>query len=83
MEIELLPGEEVRDVVGYEGLYKVTSNGSVYKIGPDGNVVKKLRVNRNAPAYIKVPLSKNGKRTWRGTHQLVAIAFILFFPHHP
>ena len=23
MEIKLLPGEEVKDVVGYEGLYKV------------------------------------------------------------
>jgi hypothetical protein len=36
MEIELLPGEEVKDVIGYEGLYKVTSYGGIWKLGPDG-----------------------------------------------
>ena len=76
MEIELLPGEEVRDVVGYEGLYKVTSYGGVYKIGLDGQVVKKLRVNRIGAAYVRIPLNKNGKRVWLGTHQIVAKAFI-------
>ena len=76
MKIELLPGEEVKDVVGYEGLYKVTSYGSVYKMGPDGNVVKKLRVNRDGAAYVRIPLSKSGKRVWLGTHQIVAKTFI-------
>jgi hypothetical protein len=46
MEIDLLENETVADVVGYEGLYKVTSNGGIWKIGADGNVIKKLRVNR-------------------------------------
>jgi hypothetical protein len=76
MEIELLPGEEVRDVVGYEGLYKVTSFGGVYKLGPNGTVVKKISVYREGSAYVRIPLRKNNKRKWQGTHVLVAKAFV-------
>lgn len=76
MEIKLLPGEEVRDVVGYEGLYKVTSLGGVFKLGPDGNVVKKITVYRENVPYVMIPLRKEGKRKWHYTHKLVAKAFV-------
>lgn len=76
MEIKLLPGEEVRDVVDYEGLYKVTSHGGVFKLGPDGKIVKNISVYRENVPYVTVPLRKEGKRKWYYTHKLVAKAFI-------
>jgi len=76
MEINLLPGEEVKDVVGYEGLYRVSSYGGVWKLGPDGEVVKRVSVYREGTPYVRIPLAKNGKRKWYQTHRLVAVAFI-------
>lgn len=76
MEIDLLPGEEVKDVVGYEGLYRVSSYGGVWKLGPDGEVVKKVSVYRVGAAYVRIPLGKDGQRKWHPTHRLVAEAFI-------
>ena len=76
MEIELLPGEEVKDVIGYEGLYKVSSYGGVWKLGNDGNVVKAIRVYREGAPYVRIPLSKDGDRKWHYPHRLVGKAFI-------
>lgn len=76
MEIELLPGEEVKDVVGYEGLYKVSSYGGVWKLGPEGKVVKNLSIYREGSAYVRIPLSLDRKRKWHYTHRLVANAFV-------
>jgi HNH endonuclease. len=78
MEIELLPGEEVRDVVGYEGLYQVSSYGGVWKVGPDGKAVKSIRVYREGAEYVRIPLSRGTgqKRQWHYPHRLVAMAFI-------
>lgn len=76
MEIDLFPGEEVKDVVGYEGLYKVSSYGGVWKLGPDGKAVKSVSVYREGAAYVRIPLRKNGNRKWHTTHRLVAEAFL-------
>lgn len=77
MEIVLFPGEEVKDVVGYEGLYKVSSYGGIWKLGPDGKVKKSISVYRVGSAYVRIPLGKNGDRKWHHTHRLVAEAFLL------
>lgn len=76
MEIKLLPGETVKDVVGYEGLYIVSSYGGVWKLGTDGKVKKCISVYREGSAYVRIPLRKNGERKWHHTHRLVAEAFI-------
>lgn len=76
MEIELLPEETVADVVGYEGLYKVTSYGGIWKLGADGNVIKQVSIYREGSAYVRIPLRKDGRRKWHYTHRLVAEAFI-------
>ena len=76
MEIELLPGETVADVVGYIGLYKVTSYGGIWKLGPDGKVSKKIKIYREGSAYVRIPLQKEGNRKWHYTHRIVAEAFV-------
>lgn len=76
MEIKLLPGEEVKDVVGYEGLYKVSSYGGVWKLGSDGKAAKRISVYREGSAYVRIPLQNKGIRVWIPTHRLVAAAFI-------
>ena len=76
MEIVLLAGEEVKDVVGLEGLYKVSSYGGLWKLGTDGNVIKSLSVYREGTAYVRIPLRSHGIRKWHYTHRLVAEAFV-------
>ena len=76
MEIKLLPGEEVKDVVGYEGLYKVSSYGGVWKLGSDGKVSKSVSIYRCGAAYVRIPLQKHKERQWHPTHRLVAKAFL-------
>ena len=76
MEIVLLPGEEVKDVVGHEGLYKVSSYGGIWKLGPDGKVVKEISIYRVGSAYVRIPLRRDGKRNWHYAHKIVAEAFV-------
>ena len=53
-QIELLPNEEWRDVIGYEGLYQVSNMGRAY------NVRKKClcRHQVTPKGYIDISLSK-------------------------
>ena len=71
-QIELLPNEEWRDVVGYEGLYQVSNMGRAY------NVRKKClcRHQVTPKGYIDISLSKNGKSTYQKLHRLIYIAFV-------
>lgn len=61
-----------KDVVGYEGLYKVSRNGLI--IGLKRNIYRRL--SKKADGYIKVNLTKNGFTKHFLVHRLVAIAFI-------
>ena len=66
--------EQWRDIEGYEGIYQVSDLGRVrsLKFGR----VKVLRSYKNRYGYLKVFLSKNGKRHNIYVHRLVAYAFI-------
>lgn len=62
----------MKDVVGYEGLYAVTSCGKVY-----GYKRKKfLNPRRNRDGYLRVNLSKNGELKTYFVHRLVQEAYL-------
>lgn len=71
---------EWRDVVGYEGLYQVSSDGSVRRVNrlakygekaPDKHLVQST-----STPYLTVSLCKNGRMKSFTVHSLVAEAFI-------
>lgn len=60
------------DVLKYEGLYKVSNLGNVLNVKKN----KLLTNNKNTKGYLRVTLSKDGKRKTCSIHRLVATAFI-------
>lgn len=85
LSLEDLPGEEWRDVVGYEGLYKVSNLGrvkSLDRIIPFGKFKKHIKGKILSPylhcGYPEVTLwdSKRGNNTKLRVHHLVSMAFI-------
>lgn len=73
-------------VVGFEGLYEVSSLGRVKSLGNNRfkkEVIMNLHPNKKS-GYLYVPLYKNKKKYNKKVHRLVAIAFIpnpLNLPH--
>lgn len=65
--------EEWRDVPGYEGLYRVSSQGQVYSAHRGG---RRLRLSPRSKGYRAVVLSRGGVTRTRLVHQLVLEAFI-------
>ena len=74
--------EEIwKPVVGYEGLYEVSSYGRVRSLDryDSRNRFLKgriLRLNDDGKGYLRVQLSSNGKAKMYSVHRLVAIAFL-------
>jgi hypothetical protein len=71
-------GSEWRPVVGYEGIYDVSSNGHVRRVipgrrRPAGSL---LQPRPGRLGYVYVTLSRNGEQTQHPVHRLVAEAFI-------
>ena len=64
--------EEWRSVIGYEGLYEVSSCGQIKSLRK-GALLTPHKIN----GYYVVRLCKNGKMKNHKVHRLVAIAFIL------
>jgi hypothetical protein len=66
-----IEGEEWMDVVGYEGLYRISNMGRVF-------IVKKgvMMTLKNNKGYKYVSLSKNDKKKQFAVYRLVAIHFI-------
>lgn len=61
-----------KDVVGYEGLYKVSNLGNVYSC----HVNRNLSIATRKDNYQFVMLRHNGKQRYKMVHRLVAEAFI-------
>ena len=76
--------EEWRDVVGYEGLYQVSSEGRVKSLErkvphcSGGERIQKERILKpvvRGDGYLKVDLCAGGKRKMHKVHRLVCQAF--------
>ena len=70
--------EEWRPVVGYEGLYEVSSTGNVKTVfeRANGSLPRLLKPYRPKGDYARTGLTKNGKVKMLYIHRLVARAFI-------
>lgn len=69
---------EWRDVIGYEGIYKVSESGLILSTPRNGTVKYPIvligGIDQNG--YKIVRFSKNNKSTTRTVHRIVALAFI-------
>ncbi len=82
--VALLPREEILPIIGYEGLYSITSFGRVWshlRYRKYKNIQRKcggkfLKSGLNKDGYLHVILYKNNKQKTHTIHRLVAIAFI-------
>lgn len=91
-----LPGEEWRDVVGYEGLYKVSSYGRIASISTEYSQIQfgemcvrqherkiiSSYIPKKSP-YFRVSLSRDGKKKSYLVHRLVAASFLPNPLNHP
>lgn len=81
MNIESLDGEEWKDIIGYEGLYKISNYGRVMTFFRGNEVLSKepvrlLKGKIDKDGYIEYRIGKNGKSKYVRSHRLVAIHFI-------
>lgn len=71
-----------KDVVGYEGVYKVSNTGLVKRVANIRGVNLKYRSNYflkpldNGKGYLRIKLTNNGKSKRVMLHRIVAEAFI-------
>lgn len=73
-----------RDIKGYEGLYQVSNLGNVKSLTyKNTKQIRNRRPYKNKNGYLRVELSKNGKKKKVSIHRLVAQAFILNTDNKP
>ena len=70
-----------KDVVGFEGLYRVSDKGKVHSVARKDSIGRKCGERMLTPrydkdGYLRVTLHKNGKHKTRFIHRLVAGAFV-------
>ena len=73
--------ETWKDVVDYEGLYKVSNKGNVYSVGRKDSRGQRcggqmLKPSKHKDGYLHIGLSKSNTRKRKLIHRLVAEAFI-------
>lgn len=74
----MIDSEEWRPVVGYEGVYAVSSSGRVMRVaaGAGTRVGTILKPKPQKSGHLSVGLCVNGVKTRHRVHRLVATAFI-------
>jgi hypothetical protein len=69
---------ERRPVVGYEGIYEVSRDGDVFRVGggvPGAVVGRKLKPGLNRGGYLQVGLYCNNVKKTHKVHRIVLLAF--------
>lgn len=84
--LENLEGEEWKDVIGYEGIYAISSEGRVKRLERNivDNIGRQIHYQERilkyyvskSTGYPNVNLSKNGEKETINIHSLIADAFI-------
>lgn len=64
-----------KDIIGYEGLYKVSNQGRVKRLYRNGGE-KILKAGKTTNGYLQVALCKEGKPHYMRVHRLVAQHFL-------
>lgn len=64
----------IKNVVGYENLYMVDTEGNVFRVTKNGLKLMKLR--KTEKGYLEVKLSKFGKKKHKKIHRLVLETFL-------
>ena len=72
-----------KPLIGYEGLYEITSDGKIYSL-PKRTLKRRqiVRFSRNNSGYDCVALCKNGKHRTHTVHKLVMETFVGERPEH-
>lgn len=69
--------EEWRSVVGYEGIYEVSSEGRIKSINYYGKCGERIRsCSIRSDGYVSIHLNKDGKGKTKLVHRIVAEAFL-------
>lgn len=64
-------------IPGYEGLYEITTEGEVFSLNYHREHIRKRMIGKmDKDGYIEVGLRKDGRRTYRRVHRLVALTFL-------
>lgn len=71
--------EEWRDIVGWEGIYRVSSHGRVASVARNGP----MKPGLSRTGYVKIALTKHGRSRNYSAHRLVAEAFLPLDPGRP
>ncbi len=72
---QVCSSENTRPIISYEGFYEITEDGIIYAKKRPGSAGNKLKEAVHK-GYLRVTLSKNGKKKVRLVHRLVALTFI-------
>lgn len=70
--------EIIKDVKGFEGLYKVSNKGHIFKCDTNGEILKRIGIPRTGAShnYTHTALYKDGKKHEVTIHRVVAESFI-------